>query len=156
MPVRDYPFQVSPDIPIPSPVLPIKIINPDNGKSYKTWGLIDTGAFQTAIPGYIAQAIGHNIDSVKPTDGCGADGILSIYKHSCSIEIFKMDSRGIVDTKTIIYKISRRRIGVIKGLPFVLLGVKEFLKKFVLTVDYPQQQFSIKKPERGKIETKSK
>jgi len=146
MPVSDYPFQASPDIPTPSPILPIKIINPDNGKAYMTWGLVDTGAFQTAIPGHIAQAIGHNINAVKAMDGYGADGALSIYQHSCSIEIFKMDSKGIVDINTVVHTISRRRIGVIKDLPFVLLGVREFLKKFVLTVDYPQQQFSIKRP----------
>jgi|SRR3972149_8685122 len=146
MPISDYPFQASSDIPTPSPILPIKIINPDNGKVYKTWGLVDTGAFQTAIPGHIAQAIGHNIDAVKAMDGCGAGGALSIYPHSCSIEIFKMDSKGIVDINTVVHKISCRRIGVIKDLPFVLLGVKEFLRKFVLIVDYPRQQFSIKRP----------
>lgn len=146
MPIRDYPFQAHPQIPIPSPVLPIRIINPDNGKDYKTWGLIDTGAVQTAIPGHIAETIGHNINAVKSIPGYGADGALKIYQHSFTIEIFKMDANGIVDADSIIHTISRRRMGVIKDLPLVLLGVREFLKKFVLTVDYPQGRFSVKSP----------
>jgi hypothetical protein len=35
---------------------------------------------------------------------------------------------------------------VICGLPYVLLGVKEFLSKFILLVDYKNKKVSVKHP----------
>jgi hypothetical protein len=57
-----------------------------------------------------------------------------------------MNSKGMVDTNQVVHTISQRRIGVICGLPYVLLGVKEFLSKFILLVDYKNKKVSVKHP----------
>lgn len=49
-------------------ILPIKIINPQSGKSYKTFGLIDTGATECAIPAVIANLLGHDLTKGKPKE----------------------------------------------------------------------------------------
>ena len=62
-----------------------------------------------------------------------------------------MDSAGRVKDNVILTIPDKGKyIGVLEGCPFVLLGVKDFLKKYVLTVDYSQQVFSIRKPQPNK------
>jgi len=150
MPIIDYPFQAQGPFSELSPILPIIIINPENRWQFQTWGLIDTGASATTIPGFIATEIGHNIERVKPTPGLGAGGAVDVYEHTCSINILSMAQDGKVNKDEIVIKVSRRRIGVINGLHYVLLGVNDFLKKYVVTIDYPRKVFSIQKPQNRK------
>ncbi|MFN3533432.1 MAG: hypothetical protein ACK41Q_13130, partial [Candidatus Brocadia sp.] len=42
------------------PYLPLRIINPHTDKSYKTFGLITTGADECIIPAFIAKALVSN------------------------------------------------------------------------------------------------
>ena len=57
------------DIPLTSigpgcisrPILPIEIINPKTQLSIKTYGFIDTGADDCAVPGVFANKLGHNL-----------------------------------------------------------------------------------------------
>jgi len=147
MPIIEYPFQAKGFTKL-SPILPIIIVNPDNGFVFPTWGLIDTGADDTSIPEHIAKKLGHDIKSVRPYSGYAAGGIIDVYKHTFSIDILSMNENGQVNENDTIIKISRRRIGVISDLHCVLLGVEDFLKKYVVTIDYPRQVFSIRKPKR--------
>ncbi len=39
-----------------------------------------------------------------------------------------------------------KKYHVISGLDIVILGEDDFLKDYILTVDYPNKQFSIKLP----------
>ena len=50
MPLKDCPFSKLSGADIPRPILPIKIINPHTGLSYTTFGIIDTGADECAVP----------------------------------------------------------------------------------------------------------
>jgi hypothetical protein len=154
MPISNYPFQKKGNLPLRSPILPIRIVNPSNGFEYKTWGLIDTGAFDSAIPEHIAKTLGYDICSVKPTDGLGAGGCLQAYPHTFKIDFFEMSGEGIVNSNKIVHTISKRYIGVIQKLPYVLLGVKEFLGKFVLIIDYKDKRVSVKHP-KGIVKDKS-
>jgi len=147
MPINNYPFKTNEKILLPSPILPIRIVNPHNNFNYLTWGLIDTGAANSAIPEHIAKTLGHNIQSVQPVPGFGASGNFNVYPHTFKIDIFKMNSRGTVDTNQVVHTISQCRIGVICDLPFVLLGVKEFLSRFLLLVDYTRKRVSVKHPQ---------
>jgi hypothetical protein len=154
MPISNYPFRTSEKILLLSPILPIRIVNPLNGLDYLTWGLIDTGAADSAIPEHIAKTLRHDIQSVRPIPGFGASGNFNVYPHTFKIDVFKMNSKGIVDTNQVVHTISQCCIGVICDLPFVLLGVKEFLSKFVLLVDYKNQKVSVKHP-KNIIRTKT-
>ena len=146
MPIVDYPFQAQGVFSQPSPILPILITNPHDGSQFRTWGLVDTGAMATVIPGFIARIIGHNVENVAPSSGHGAGGQLTVYPHTCSIEILLIDSNGNVNENVIAIRIPPRNVGVINGLPGVLLGVNDFLKMYVLRIDYPRKIFSIRHP----------
>lgn len=146
MPISNYPFQQKGNFPLRSPILPIRIVNPSNGFEYKTWGLIDTGAFESAIPEHIAKTLGHDIRSVQPVSGFGASGDFDVYPHKFRIDIFAMNSKGIVNSKKVVHTIPEGYIGVVENLPFVLLGVKEFLSNFTLLIDYKNQKVSVKHP----------
>jgi hypothetical protein len=146
MPISNYPFRAAETIRLPSPILPIRIINPHNGFDYLTWGLIDTGAVDSAIPEHIAKALGHDIKSVGSINGYGASGPCDVYPHTFKIDIFKMNNKGDVNEQQIVHTIPECRIGVIRYLPYVLLGVKEFLSKFVLVIDYRKKKVSVKHP----------
>jgi hypothetical protein len=106
MPISNYPFSKNEKILFSLPILPIRIINPHNGFDYLTWGLIDTGAANSAIPEHIAKTLGHDIRSVKPIPGFGASGNFDTYPHTFKIDIFKMNSKGMVDTNQVVHTIS--------------------------------------------------
>lgn len=146
MPIVDYPFQAQGVFSQLSPILPIKIINPRNGLEFQTWGLVDTGSDATIITGYIANKIGLNIDSVQSSPGEGAGGSFDVFEVACSINILSMDEDGNVNINDVVIEIRHRRIGVIRDLRYVLLGVNDFLKKYVLTIDYSREIFSICRP----------
>jgi len=147
MPISNYPFRTSTQIPFPSPILPIRFANPHNDLDFLTWGLIDTGAAESAVPEHIAKTLGHDIHSVRPMSGFGASGNFDVYPHTFKIDIFKINGKGIVNTNEVVYTIPQCRIGVVCNLPFVLLGVKEFLSRFVLLVDYKNKRVSVKHPQ---------
>ena len=63
MPIKDYPFLGAGGIF--RPFLPIQIVNPHTGKAYKTFGLIDTGADECAVPASVARIVGHDLQAGK-------------------------------------------------------------------------------------------
>jgi len=146
MPIVDYPFQAQGVFSEPSPILPILITNPDTGTKFRTWGLVDTGAAATVIPAYIARIIGHDVEVVAPAFGRGAGGQFNVYPHTCSIEFFSMDGNGIVNENDIVITIPPRYIGITDNVDRVLLGVQDFLKRYILKIDYPRQIISIRHP----------
>lgn len=146
MPIVDYPFQAQGVFSQPSPILPMLITNPDNGVNFRTWGLIDTGAASTVIPAYIARIIGHNVENVIPASGRGAGGKFNVYPHTCLIQIFSMDSNGSVNENDFAITIPPRNIGITDNIDRVLLGVHDFLKRYILKIDYHRQVFSIRHP----------
>lgn len=141
MPIVEYPFTIlSPGAP-PRPMLPIRIHNPDTGMIYRTWGLIDTGADDCAIPAAVAPAIGHKLDAGRPSTIGTAGGNATVYAHVTHIDILS-----IADHVTVVHSIHNTPVDFCPGLNTVLLGVANFLSNFVLTIDYPKQRFSIKTP----------
>jgi hypothetical protein len=121
-------------------ILEVKIINPVTGDSQKTYGIIDTGADQCAVPADFAQLLGHNLSAGTNRKIATGNGETTAYGHTTRIEIFRP---GLLDP---VYTIQDTPIDFMPNLPVVLLGVENFLNNFVLTIDYPSKQFSIKKP----------
>jgi len=148
MQIVDYPFRVPSNYSIPKPALPIIIINPDNGFEVRTWGLIDTGADASAIPEFTAITLGHNICAVKAEMHVGVGGSVKAYHHKCRIDILASTPDGIVSNE-VLTSISKK-IAVILGLHTVILGEDDFLKKYILKIDYPNKTFSIYTPQRKK------
>lgn len=141
MPITNYPFTIlSPGAP-PRPMLPICIHNPDTGAVFRTWGLIDTGADDCAIPANVAPIVGHNLNAGLLSSIGTAGGYATVYAHKTRIDILSIN-----DHVAIVHSIPDAPVDFCPGLHTVLLGVDNFLSNFVLTIDYPNKCFSIKTP----------
>lgn len=148
MPIVDYPFQIQGKFRRPAPILPLKVVNPDNHFEYLTWGLIDTGATASIIPDYIAIELGHRLTEGKLCPAFTGSGDAVVYEHTGHIEVLEVKADGSVNEDTVIITIPHKgkHIGVLEGCPFVLLGVNDFLTKYVLWIDYTKQIFSVRHP----------
>jgi hypothetical protein len=143
MPILDYPFV---DIfGLPKPALPVVLENPANGFDHFTWALIDTGADYTVIPEFIAKNLYHNIrDKSVQTDIClGISGPATAYYHTFRLNVLGADQKGNISEKTVI-RISKRLFAVVPHLHTMVLGERDFLKKYVLIINYPKKIFSIR------------
>jgi len=137
MSITNFPFKKSGRYTPYRPLLPVKITNPYTGLSKFTWALIDTGSDSSVIPGFFAEAIGHEIENSVITTGRTAGGEVSVYKHTCQIDILS------IFTHEIIMSLRKQKYDVIEELKEVLLGVDNFLIRHKLIIDYPRRVFSI-------------
>lgn len=126
------------------PLLPLRIINPHSGLSIRTWGVIDTGAKTTLIPKGIADDLKHDWQKGVAVKGPTAGGELRAYQHTFEIDVLGMDVQGKVDEGIVEAVIPRQQIPV-ADFQMVLVGVKEFLRNYILEIDYPQRVFSLRK-----------
>lgn len=120
--------------------LPVTIINPHTGNAYRTKGIIDTGADECAIPAQVAKILGHNLRSGAQTEVIGLEGAATGWSHTTIVLVHHPD------TGEVIYTVPETPIDYIRGLTTVLLGVSSFLSRFVLTLDYPRNVFSLTRP----------
>jgi hypothetical protein len=125
---------------IERPYLAVKIINPHTGKSHCTFGLIDTGADECTVPAYIAHLLAHNFEAGIPKTITTGGGKALAYKHTTTFEIYHPLSGELL------YTIPNTPVDFMLNPPIVLLGVNNFLSRFVLEIDYPNKSFSIKFP----------
>jgi predicted aspartyl protease len=132
MDLIEVPFKKLHPNDIPRPWLPVVIHNPHTKQSISVYGLIDTGADECAVPAGYAPLIGHDLQAgVAKTINTG-NGQTTAYAHTLCFE-----TDGI--------KIENVLIDFMPNLNVVLLGVKSFLSNFILTVDYENSSFSLKK-----------
>lgn len=131
MDLIDIPFiRAHPD-DIPRPWLSVVIKNPHTGKSQRVLGLIDTGADECAIPAGYAPLLGHDLQAGTSKSINTGNGITTAYSHTLCFEINGLCIDNVL-------------IDFLPNLNFVLIGVKSFLSRFVLTVDYKNNKFSLK------------
>lgn len=151
MPIRDYPFiyyeQHSGKIIIGGeksrPFLWIKVVNPSNGNSIITNALVDTGAFDSAFPAECAPRLGHNLKAARPKTICTSNGKTKAYPHTSTVDILDILPDGNPNLNRILYSLPRQLIDYTEDLGQFLLGQNNFLKKFILNIDYPKKRFSI-------------
>jgi hypothetical protein len=138
MPLIDCPFAKWPD-GILRPTLPVRIINPHTNQSQDAYGLIDTGSDECAVPAYYAVTLGHDLLAGKQKQSNTGNGQTIVYEHTTRFEIFNPSGQ-------IVFTINDTPIDFLPNLQIVLLGVKSFLSKFIVRIDYPHQMFSIRNP----------
>jgi hypothetical protein len=137
MPIKDCPFLKLSKVDIPRPILPIKIINPHTELSYATFGIIDTGADECAVPSGIASILGHNLQAGFTKIIRTGNGETIAYSHTSKLEIYHPSSLKLA------YTIKDTPIDFMPNLHVILLGVNSFLSKFILNIDYPRKVFSV-------------
>jgi len=142
MPIRNFPFLLIPKDELPRPWLPIRIINPYTGLFIETLGLVDTGADDCAVPAFFAEELGHKLKKGSPKTVRTAGGLITAYSHTTQIKIYD------IRTKKCVYTIKETLIDFMPNLHCVLLGVKDFLERFELHINYPKFTFSIKHPKK--------
>ena len=125
MPIRECPFTLC-NGHIYRPILPIRVVNPHSGKGYKTFGLIDTGADDCAIPAVYAPLVGHNLQEGQSKTISTGNGETIAYAHTTRFEIFHPE------TEELLYVINDTPIDFLPNLHVVLLGVNSFLSRFIL------------------------
>ena len=131
--VVNMPFSKLSSQDIPRPWLPVIIINPMTGKEIKILGLIDTGADECAMPASYANMLGHNLQLGSRKEINTGNGLTSAYSHTSCIK-----GRNFFIQETL--------IDFMPNLSVPLLGMKNFLNHFILTIDYPNLSFSLRKP----------
>jgi len=140
MPINNFPFtEIGGGRS--SPLLRIRIINPHTGLNFLTSGLIDTGADQCAIPALFAPILGHDFCAGSPKKITTGNGETVAYAHTTKFEILHPN-----DDKMVIYTSENTPVDFLPNLSVVLLGVENFLGKFILNINYPKNTFSIKHP----------
>jgi len=144
--IKDYPFTPVSD-EIARPILWIRVINRDANRSVITPAIIDTGADECGFPASIANGLGYKLKSVPLKTIVTANGKTVAYPHPAKVDILAMDSTG-QPTYDVVHTIDEIPIDFIEGLEGFLLGTRNFLSDFILTIDYPQQIFSIRKPKK--------
>ena len=146
MPIDSFPFfGASPTDPRKRPWLFIRVKNPDADRSFPTIGLVDTGADECCMPASYADFLGHNLTAGTVKKINTGNGITTAYCHTCIVEV--LDTNLLFQgTEKVVYTIEKTLIDFMPNLHCALLGVGTFLNQFILTIDYPGQVFSIRKP----------
>ena len=121
--------------------LPIQVTNPKTGASALVWGLVDTGADASLFPADLAETLGHNLKGhgVRSSITCGIEqSNVAVYKLTFRVDLLAPD------TKRVVWSSSHTEIDCAPTNPPVLLGVENFLRHFVLTVDYTAEKILLK------------
>lgn len=115
--------------------------------------LIDTGADECTIPGFYAGKLGFSLKQGKPKSIGTAGGDSTAYGHRCKINIFAMNgtvAKPRVNYDNIVITIPTALVDFAPDLrvSYALLGVANFLRDYVVTINYPRKVFSIRKPRK--------
>ena len=139
MPISNFPFTDIGD-GYARPFLLTRIINPFNGSNLLCFGLVDTGADDCSVPASVAKTLGHNLQAGHQRGIGTGNGMATAYAHTVRFEILHPISQAPL------YIIPDTPIDFMPNLPIVLLGVQNFLSRFILNIDYPKKTFSIQLP----------
>lgn len=121
------------------------VTNPAKGLAIEALAIVDTGADDCVFPAEIAEALGHKLPTTPAKVMITASGTTVAYPHTSRIEVLEMQQNGMAGSH-VLYTLADTPIDFAKGCQTFLLGARKFLSKFILTLDYPHQFFSIRKP----------
>jgi len=150
MPVRAFPFIEAVRTPgnHPGPFLWIRILNPCNG-----WGtppilaLLDTGASFCDFPAVYAELLKHNYKAGTRVESGGIGGEEEAYTHLTQIQILETRRADGNASDKIVYTTEPSQVVYGRRVPIPLLGTVDFLRRFVLKVDYPTRLIWLRKPD---------
>ena len=155
MPIPRYPFL----LPIKGgiriggsgsrPWLWIRVTNPETGSAVQTLALIDTGADSCVFPSEMAEKLGHKLNAGIPKSINTANRETTAFAHRTKIEVLDVEENGYPGNR-VLYDMPEQQIDYTCGLPAFLLGQSNFLSHFILKINYPKEEFSIRFPQKSK------
>lgn len=125
-----------------APALPLIISSSHTPKRLLMPALVDTGADNCLFPSMIARLLKHKLRSGEPQSFGTASGKGKAWRHTAEISILTADYNKTLCT---ISKVPIDFIQKRSALP-LLLGVKGFLEKLIILVDYPNQIIAVEVP----------
>jgi len=131
MEISNIPFKKFGPNDLPRPWLPVVIKNPHTNKELEVYGLIDTGADECALPAQYALLLEHNLQAGYPKEVNTGNGKTLAYSHTICLTIGDFIIKDVL-------------IDFMPNLYVPLLGVKSFLSNFIVIIDYPNSNFSLK------------
>ena len=123
------------------PLVPILLINPDTGQRIRVDALIDTGADACSFPKHLADITGHNLkgSNVESSVSSGIGGVeIKTWKHSFLIGLLDPTSNRVLKwtNKQLIDCFDHNNAPP-------LLGSKNFLKDFIIEINYPYKEIKL-------------
>jgi hypothetical protein len=118
----------------PRPYVFVTLSNPHAGTYLPVYAPVDTGADECALPASYASLLGHQLDKGAVREIGTGNGTTVAYAHTSCITMSDFSTGDIV-------------IDYMPNLRVPLLGVKSFLSRFVVHIDYPGRTFSLLLPE---------
>jgi predicted aspartyl protease len=112
------------------PYVPVVLTNPHSGLSTSVYGLVDTGADDCALPAAFASLLGHHLEKGITKEVGTGNGTTTAYSHTSRISFDGFSTEDIL-------------IDYLPNLKVPLLGVRSFLSRFIVTIDYPSRKFSL-------------
>lgn len=113
--------------------LPVRLRNPDTGLTLVTYGLVDTGADSTLLPGSLAIQLGHDLRSrgAKSSVSMGIENTqVTTWRHTFDLELLSSDGTRVVRSFDGI------EIDCSETEPPPLLGASDFLGCFDWHIKY--------------------
>ncbi len=95
--------------------------------------MIDTGADECALPASFAPLLGHYLHAGSKRQIKTCNGVTTAYAHTLRIQILHFSTHDVL-------------IDFMPNLHVPLMGVKSFLGKFILSINYPKEIFSLQLP----------
>jgi len=114
------------------PYLNVTLINPENNKNVRITALIDTGADECCFPIDMAYLLGHDFKNGRLKRISTANGDIEVFSHTNRIFIKNYMTKDIL-------------IDFSDKLKIPILGVRNFLSDFILTINYPEKYFTLEK-----------
>ncbi len=147
MPIVNQPFVVSSQGQIGEPAIGVTVINPKNDMEIELWAVIDTGAHTCVFAPYVADSIGIDYKSVEPIkqDTAGAN-LVDAYPHSVTIQINHYPPSPRTEAPRQ-FRAENIEVNFCEDITRSLLGVRGFLERFKVTIDYTEKVFSLHYPD---------
>lgn len=131
-----YSFMGAPEWNIEEgPRIPIRVWTTSKKKSIKVYALVDTGASCCVFPGELAKHLDHNLKSPRAVIHKARTfhgKSVNTYCHTFYVEILGPDEETVIAS-------NKMRVPCVPGCGDPLLGVRDCLISFKVTVDYPQK-----------------
>ncbi len=125
----------------------IRVSNPHSDvASIVVKAVVDTGADECVFPGSIARHLGHTLrNGLTRKTVRTASGRTWAYSHTSCIEVLSVRPDGLPG-REVLHAQRETPVDFIDGRESFLLGAGNFLRSFVLEIDYPAEVFSLRNP----------